>query len=99
MTEDLGTTMTLESMRSTFNVKINVLQYFRIRKLIKSFTSNFKDENPRKKLIKNLEVYSKLILKWMCLIRDRICGKMSSNLNRSICHFHKMYIILWMIWM
>ena len=47
MTEE-GTTMTLESMRSTFNVNVNKLHYFRIRKLIKSFTSDFKDENPLK---------------------------------------------------
>ena len=43
MTTEEGTTMTLESMRSIFNVNINTLHYFRIRKLIKSFTSEFKE--------------------------------------------------------
>ena len=28
----------------------------------------------------------------MCLIRNGICGKMSSNLNSSVCHMYKMYV-------
>ena len=47
MTEE-GTTMTLESMKSTFNVNVNIFLFFRIRKLIKSSTRDFKDENPSK---------------------------------------------------
>ena len=61
MTEE-GTTMTLESMRPIFNVNINILHYFRIRKLIKSFTSDFKDGNPIK-LHQNCPFHLQILLK------------------------------------
>ena len=62
MTEE-GTTMTLESMKSTFNVNVNILHYFRIRKLIKSSTRDFKDANPSKLQHPNCPFHLKILLK------------------------------------
>ena len=62
MTEE-GRTMTLESMKSTFNVNVNILHYFRIRKLIKSSTRDFKDENPSKLQHPNCPFHLKILLK------------------------------------
>ena len=62
MTEE-GTTMTLENMRSIFNVNINILHYFRIRKLIKSFTGDSKDGNPIKLQHPNCPFHLQILLK------------------------------------
>ena len=63
LTTEEGTAMTLESMKSTFNVNVNILHYFRIRKLIKSFTSDFKNENLPKLQHPNCPFHLKILLK------------------------------------
>ena len=62
MTEE-GKTMTLYSVKSTFSVNINILDYFQIKKLIKSFTSDFKDENSLKIPYPNCPFHLQILLK------------------------------------
>ena len=63
MITEEDTTMTLESMRFIYNVNINILHYFRIIKLIKSFTSDFKDENPIKLQHPNCPFHLQILLR------------------------------------
>ena len=63
MIAEEGTTMTLESMRSIFIVNINILHYFRIKKLIQSFTSDFKDETPIKLQLPNCPFHLPILLR------------------------------------